>query len=118
MAIRVVARIRPQQSHELEKDVIVSTASNHRNEPTFVKVPNPKNEGEVRLFGPMTNSSSKGEFSKHLLQTPINSKTCLMSQPSSKFGQADLNRTLLFNLAVCTIILRLSNDFLTMKVSW
>lgn len=45
MAIRVVARIRPQHSHELGKDVIVSAASKFS-----VKVPNPKNEGEDFTF--------------------------------------------------------------------
>lgn len=46
MGIRVVAGIRPQQSHELGKDVIVSTASNA----TLVKIPNPKNESEDFTF--------------------------------------------------------------------
>lgn len=51
MGIRVVARIRPQQSHELGKDVIVSTASNAESEqPTLVKIPNPKNESEDFTF--------------------------------------------------------------------
>ncbi len=51
MAIRVVARIRPQQPSELEKDVIVSAAGNESSDqPTLVKIPNPKNEGEDFTF--------------------------------------------------------------------
>ena len=52
MGIRVVARIRPQQRHELEKDVIVSTASENDTSPhpTILKIPNPKNEGEDFSF--------------------------------------------------------------------
>ena len=48
MAIRVVARIRPRQQEELDKDVIVSTASNSDDSlhPTEVKIPNPRNERE------------------------------------------------------------------------
>lgn len=50
MAIRVVARIRPQQHNEL--DVIVSTASNSDDSlhPNQVKIPNPRNEGENFTF--------------------------------------------------------------------
>lgn len=50
MAIRVVARIRPQQQNE---DAIVSTACNSDDlsaQPTLVKIPNPKNEGENFTF--------------------------------------------------------------------
>ncbi|KAK4694901.1 hypothetical protein P7C71_g2756, partial [Lecanoromycetidae sp. Uapishka_2] len=52
MAIRVVARIRPRQSHELGKDVIVSTANYQSDslQPTLVKVPNPRNEAEDFTF--------------------------------------------------------------------
>lgn len=52
MGIRVVARIRPQQRHELDKDVIVSAASDNDTSahPTVVKVPNPKNESEDFSF--------------------------------------------------------------------
>jgi len=51
MGIRVVARIRPQQRHELDKDVIVSAASDDTAvHPTVVKVPNPKNESEDFSF--------------------------------------------------------------------
>ena len=53
MGIRVIARIRPQQQHELGKDVIVSTASNTESasdQPTLVKIPNPKNESEDFTF--------------------------------------------------------------------
>lgn len=48
MAIRVVARIRPRQQKELDKDVIVSTAgkSDDSPHPTEVKIPNPRNERE------------------------------------------------------------------------
>ena len=50
MAIRVVARIRPQQQNEL--DVIVSTASSNddSSHPNQVKIPNPRNEGETFTF--------------------------------------------------------------------
>ena len=53
MGIRVIARIRPQQQHELGKDVIVSTASSTEStsdQPTLVKIPNPKNESEDFTF--------------------------------------------------------------------
>ena len=53
MGIRVIARIRPQQQHELGKDVIVSTASNTESasaQSTLVKIPNPKNESEDFTF--------------------------------------------------------------------
>ena len=52
MVIRVVARIRPQQRHELDKDVIVSAVSddNTSAQPSIVKVPNPKNENEDYSF--------------------------------------------------------------------
>lgn len=51
MAIRVVARIRPQQQSELEKDVIVSAIGNDTPEqPTLVRIPNPKNESEAFTF--------------------------------------------------------------------
>ena len=56
MGIRVVARIRPRQQNELGKDVIVSTACSNSSEedpsaqPTLVRIPNPKNEGEDFTF--------------------------------------------------------------------
>ncbi len=52
MAIRVVARIRPRQQKELDKDVIISTASNSDDSPypTEVKIPNPRNERETFTF--------------------------------------------------------------------
>lgn len=52
MAIRVVARIRPQQQIELEKDVIVSAISSNdaSKQPTLVRIPNPKNESEAFTF--------------------------------------------------------------------
>lgn len=52
MAIRVVARIRPQQDAELEKDAIVSAVSTEGDtgRPTCIKIPNPKNEGENFTF--------------------------------------------------------------------
>ncbi|KAL9129741.1 MAG: hypothetical protein Q9217_001899 [Psora testacea] len=48
MCIRVVARVRPQQKSELNKDVIVATASSE--EAAVVKIPNPKNESEMFSF--------------------------------------------------------------------
>ena len=72
MAIRVVARIRPQQNNELDKDTIVTAARNsnknnndandddddgddvHRNKssalPTLVKIPSHKNNNEIYTF--------------------------------------------------------------------
>lgn len=52
MAISVVARIRPQQQHELSKDVIVSAVKSNdtADRPTLVKIPNPKNEAEAFTF--------------------------------------------------------------------
>ena len=51
MAIRVVARIRPRQANEALKDVIVVTATNQTaDQPTLVKIPNPKNESEDFTF--------------------------------------------------------------------
>ena len=52
MGIRVVARIRPQQPKELDKDVIVSTASSSDDslQPNEVKIPNPRNERENFTF--------------------------------------------------------------------
>ena len=50
MTIRVVARIRPAQKHELEKDTIVKAASIGDDAPTLVKVPNPKSEHELFTF--------------------------------------------------------------------
>lgn len=67
MAIRVVARIRPQQNNELDKDTIVTAASNHNNNnknddhyevdddkssalPTLVKIPSHKNNNEIYTF--------------------------------------------------------------------
>ena len=40
MTIRVVARIRPVQQHELEKDIIVKAASINEGPQTAVKIPN------------------------------------------------------------------------------
>lgn len=52
MAIRVVARVRPQQQKELDEDVIVSTAgsSDDSPHPTEIKIPNPRNEKETFTF--------------------------------------------------------------------
>ena len=53
MAIRVVARIRPKQLSELGKDAILSTVSKTEasdQQPTLVKIPNPKNEAEDFTF--------------------------------------------------------------------
>lgn len=73
MAIRVVARIRPQQSNELDKDTIVTAARNNHNHnnnnnndddddddlvvddkssalPTLVKIPSHKNNNEIYTF--------------------------------------------------------------------
>lgn len=69
MAIRVIARIRPQQNNELDKDTIVTAARNnndnnndhdHDNKssssaaaaplPTLVKIPSHKNNNEIYTF--------------------------------------------------------------------
>ena len=56
MSVRVVARIRPLLNSELDKDAIVyaATAAGAGNEPssqpTIVRIPNPKNEGEDFSF--------------------------------------------------------------------
>lgn len=55
MGIRVVARIRPQQPHELDKDVIVSAAVGAGNgkddDPaTLVRIPSHKNDHEMYTF--------------------------------------------------------------------
>ncbi|MCJ1265420.1 hypothetical protein MMC22_005297 [Lobaria immixta] len=53
MAIRVVARIRPQQRQELDKDVIVTAAENDSDPstpPTLVKIPSYKNDNEIYTF--------------------------------------------------------------------
>ena len=50
MTIRVVARIRPIDQDELEKDVVVKVAGNDGKSSTLVKIPNPKNEHEDFTF--------------------------------------------------------------------
>lgn len=61
MAIRVIARIRPQQNNELDKDTIVTAARNNDNDdhdhdkssaalPTLVKIPSHKNNNEIYTF--------------------------------------------------------------------
>lgn len=51
--IRVVARIRPQQSIEFERDCIVSAASTDgdlSSQPTLIRIPSFKNEHEIYSF--------------------------------------------------------------------
>lgn len=51
--IRVVARIRPQQSTEFQRDCIVSAASTDGDssaQPTLVRIPSFKNENEIYSF--------------------------------------------------------------------
>ncbi|KAI1210269.1 kinesin heavy chain [Annulohypoxylon truncatum] len=51
MSVRVIARIRPLLEKELDKDVIVHSASNDDGKTTnVVKIPNPKNESEEFSF--------------------------------------------------------------------
>lgn len=51
MSVRVVARIRPLLEKELDKDVIVRSASNDDGKTNnVVKIPNPKNESEEFSF--------------------------------------------------------------------
>ena len=52
MAIRVVARVRPQQQKEIDEDVIVSTASSSDDSPhpTEITILNPRNEKETFTF--------------------------------------------------------------------
>ena len=49
MSVRVVARIRPLLKSEHDKDVVVTAASAGNetpSQPTVVRIPNPKNNGE------------------------------------------------------------------------
>lgn len=52
MSVRVVARVRPLLPSELEKDVIVITASLNKatTDQTVIRMPNPKNESEAYSF--------------------------------------------------------------------
>lgn len=53
MSVRVVARIRPLLSAEVEKDVIVSSGSaptNAASLSTLIRIPNPKKESEAFSF--------------------------------------------------------------------
>lgn len=56
MTIRVVARIRPQQNNELDKDIIVTAARNNIDDessdprPSLVKIPSHKNNNEIYTF--------------------------------------------------------------------
>lgn len=51
MSVRVVARLRPLLSKELDKDIIVRTDSvDPEKPPTIVKIPNPRNESEEFSF--------------------------------------------------------------------
>lgn len=52
MAIRVVARIRPQKDTELEEDIIVTTGSdeNASTQANLVRLPNPRNQSETFSF--------------------------------------------------------------------
>ncbi|PNP56508.1 hypothetical protein THARTR1_03204 [Trichoderma harzianum] len=51
MSVRVVARLRPLLSQELDKDIIVRTDSVEPEKPaTIVKIPNPRNESEEFSF--------------------------------------------------------------------
>lgn len=52
MAIRVVARIRPQQESEFKEGTIVTTGSdeNATTQPNLIHLPNPRNQGEAHSF--------------------------------------------------------------------
>ena len=52
MSVRVVARIRPLLNPELDKDSIVSavSAGSEIDQPTIIRIPNPKNGGEDFSF--------------------------------------------------------------------
>jgi hypothetical protein len=51
MSVRVVARIRPLLSQELDKDIIVHAASTADDKPaTLVRIPSPKNGAEEFTF--------------------------------------------------------------------
>ncbi|KAF2267378.1 kinesin family protein-like protein [Lojkania enalia] len=50
MSVRVVARIRPLLKHELDKDTIVCAESAEGQNPTTVRIPNPKNDAETFTF--------------------------------------------------------------------
>lgn len=64
--IRVVARVRPQHKNELEKDVIVSTATNDSG--ATVKISNPKKESETYAFqfsGAYDQTATQQEIYEH-----------------------------------------------------
>lgn len=52
MSVRVVARVRPLLRNELDKSVIVETASSSDSakQPTIIRIPNPKNSAESYSF--------------------------------------------------------------------
>jgi hypothetical protein len=51
MSVRVVARIRPLLKNEIDKDVIVTAASNESAKGSqIVRIPNPKNDAELYSF--------------------------------------------------------------------
>lgn len=53
MAIRVLARIRPQQEHEFDQNVVVTAVMNENDPmtpPSLVQVPSHKNDFEIYTF--------------------------------------------------------------------
>lgn len=52
MSVRVIARVRPASTKELEKDTILSVGSttDDNSNPTLIRIPNPKNEAELYSF--------------------------------------------------------------------
>lgn len=51
MSVRIIARIRPVSKSELDKDVVVQAGCSHgESQPTIVRMPNPRNEGEEFSF--------------------------------------------------------------------
>jgi hypothetical protein len=51
MSVRVIARVRPLQKSEFDKDVVLQTScANSESRPSVVRIPNPRNEGENFSF--------------------------------------------------------------------
>ena len=66
MGIRIVARIRPQQKSELDKDVIVN--ADRSGDGSLIKIPNPKNQSETFSFqfsGVYDNNATQQDLFDH-----------------------------------------------------
>jgi hypothetical protein len=50
MSVRVVARIRPVNKNEIDRDVIVTAGPTTTGNAQLVRIPNPKNDAELYSF--------------------------------------------------------------------